>query len=226
MGDPASVVYGDIMTLSRETKDLARSLLAYEAAGSTSETSQSLAVRVCEKLRGPLSGVAGIAGYRSLLARALTLAQAEAQSLRAFQVTAEGTLRSSGEIEPQIAKNLASEGDVLLMGQFIGLFLSLLGASVTLQLVQEVFPNLTVTTEAGTVTPFEDILKEVGYLNSVSDRLALLADQNPSVEDALMSVSGNVRNTATVLEVLAVIRDRPDEPLKKKQKQRREGYLM
>jgi hypothetical protein len=92
--------------------------------------------------------------------------------------------------------------------------------------VQEVFPNLTVTTEAGTVTPFEDILKEVGYLNSVSDRLAMLADQNPSVEDALMSVSGNVRNTATVLEVLAVVKSKADLPQKKTQKRRREGYLM
>lgn len=212
--------------LSTETWDLARSLLAYEAAGSTAEATQPLAVRVCEKLRGPLSGVAGVAGYRSLLARALMLAKAEAHSLGTLQVTADGSLQSSGGIEPQIDKDLASRGDVVLMGRFIGLLLSLLGASVTLQLLQEVFPNLTVTTEAGSITPFEDILKEVGYLNSVSDRLALLADQNPSVEDALMSVSGNVRNTATVLEVLVVIKAGNDEPEKNTQKQPREGYLM
>ena len=55
------------MTFTRETKDLARSLLAYEAvAGETSEPSESLAVRVCEKLRGPLCTLAGVAGYRSL----------------------------------------------------------------------------------------------------------------------------------------------------------------
>jgi len=41
-----------------------------------------------------------------------------------------------------------------------------------------------------------------------------------------MSVSGNVRNTATVLEVLAVIKSKAEEPRKKLQKQRREGYLM
>jgi len=226
LGRPYGSVYGDIMTLYTETKDLARSLLAYEAAGSTPEATESLAVRVCEKLRGPLSGVAGVAGYRSLLSRALTLAQAEAHSLGTLRVMADGNLQSSGGIEPQIDKSLASEGDILLMGQFIGLFLSLLGASVTLQLVQEVFPNLTVTTEAGTVTPFEDILKEVGYLNSVSDRLALLADQNPSVEEALLSVSGNVRNTATTLEVLALIKTENDELQKKLEKQQQDRYLM
>jgi uncharacterized protein YdcH (DUF465 family) len=104
---------------------------------------------------------------------------------------------------------------------------------VTLQLVQDVFPNLTVTTEAGTITPFEDILKEVNQLHGVSDRLESLADQHPSVEDALMSVSGNVRNTANTLEVLALIKAKAETeargeeaPQEEAPKQRREPYLM
>jgi len=215
------------MTFSAETKDLARSLLAYEiAAGKTSEPTEPAAVRVCEKLRGPLCALAGVAGYRSILARALTLARAEAPSLGALQVAADGYLQGLGELASQIDSYQASEGDVLLTAQFLGLFLSLLGAAVTLQLVQGVFPNLTVTTEAGTVTPFEDILKEVNQLNGVGDRLELLADQNPSMEDALMSVSGNVRNTATALEVLALIRSKSAEPEKRAPKPRRERYLM
>ncbi len=215
------------MTFSPETKDLARSLLAYEtAAGKASEPTEPAAVRVCEKLRAPLCALAGVAGYRSILARALTLARAEAPSLGALQVAANGYLQGLGELASQIDSYRASEGDVLLTAQFLGLFLSLLGAAVTLQLVQGVFPNLTVTTEAGTVTPFEDILKEVNQLNGVSDRLESLADQNPSMEDALMSVSGNVRNTATALEVLALIRSKSSEPEKRAPKQRRERYLM
>lgn len=213
------------MTLSRKTTDIARSLLAYEAAADrSSEQKESAAVRVCEKLRDPLCALAGVAGYRTLLARALTLALAEAPSLGTLEVSADGSLQNSGELAWQTDRD--PETDVLLIAQFMGLLLSLLGTSVTLQLVQDIFPNLTVTTELGAITPFEDILKEVVYLNSVSDRLALLADQNPSVEVALMSVSGNVRNTATVLEVLAVVKAKPDESPKKTQKQRREGYLM
>jgi hypothetical protein len=212
------------MMLSKETKDLARSLLVYEVTGSSSGTTQSLAVRVCEKLRGPLSAIAGVPGYRSLLARALTLAREEAPRLNAFDISPDGNLQSSGGIAPQLGH--LSDDDIIFMSQFIGLFLSLLGPAVTLQLVQEVFPNLTVTSELGAVTPFEDILKEVGYLNDVSNRLALLADQNPSVEVALMSVSGNVRNTATVLKVLAVVKSEADEPKKKTRKQWAEGYLM
>ena len=124
------------------------------------------------------------------------------------------TCRDSGELASQSDPDHASEGDLLLTAQLLGLFLSLLGAAVTLQLVQDVFPNLTVTTEAGTITPFEDILKEVDQLNSVSDRLESLADQNPFVEEALLSVSGNVRNTATTLEVLALIKTKAEEPKK------------
>jgi hypothetical protein len=224
------------MTFSAETKDLARSLLAYEAAaGQSIEPADPAAIRVCEKLRGPLCALAGVAGYRSILARALTLARAEAPSLGALQVTADGKLQGLGELASQIDRYHASEGDILLTAQLLGLFLSFLGAAVTLQLVQDVFPNLTVTTESGTITPFEDILKEVNQLHGVSDRLESLADQHPSVEDALMSVSGNVRNTANTLEVLALIKakakaqnEAPEEeaPQEEAPKQRREPYLM
>jgi hypothetical protein len=215
------------MAFSLETKDLARSLLAYEAAaGRSSEPAEPVAVRVCDKLRGPFCVLAGVAGYRSLLARALTLARAEAPSLGALQVTSDGYLQGFGEPSSQSDGDHASEGEVLLTAQLLGLFLSLLGSALTFQLVQDIFPNLTVTTESGTLTPFGDILKEVGHLMNVSDRLELLADQHPSVEDALMSVSGNVRNTATALEVFALISTKSGEAEKKTPKQRRDRYLM
>jgi hypothetical protein len=46
------------------------------------------------------------------------------------------------------------------------------------------------------------ILREVQQLYSVSDRLDLLAEDHPLVSDALITISGSVRNTATLLEVL------------------------
>jgi len=214
------------MTFSPETNDLARSLLAYEAAaGVSSEPAQAPIVRICEKLRGPLSTLAGVAGYRSLLVRALTLARAEAPTLGHLQVADNGSLQGFQDLVSQSDKDRALEAGVLLTTQLVGLFLTLLGGALTLQLVQDVFPNLTVTTESGALTPFADILKEVGNLNSVSTRLAALADQNPGVEAALMSVSGNVRNTATTLEVVALIKAKSAEPIKKMKKPEREPYL-
>jgi len=46
------------------------------------------------------------------------------------------------------------------------------------------------------------ILQEAQQLHIVSDRLDSLAGQHPSVSDALITISGSVRNTATLLEVL------------------------
>jgi hypothetical protein len=46
------------------------------------------------------------------------------------------------------------------------------------------------------------ILYEVQKLYGVSDRLDLLAEQHPLVSEALITISGSVRNTATLLEVL------------------------
>ena len=53
---------------------------------------------------------------------------------------------------------------------------------------------------------FEAILAEVKQLHNVSDRLEALADEHPPVSEALLTISGSVRNTATVLEVLVVTR--------------------
>ncbi len=46
------------------------------------------------------------------------------------------------------------------------------------------------------------ILNEVQQLYTVSDRLDLLAEQHPLVSEALITISGSVRNTAALLEVV------------------------
>ena len=50
--------------------------------------------------------------------------------------------------------------------------------------------------------PFEAILNEVDQLHNVSTRLEGLAEQHPLVSKALVTIAGNVRNTATILAVL------------------------
>ena len=49
---------------------------------------------------------------------------------------------------------------------------------------------------------FEAILNEVDQLHSVSTRLEGLAEQHPPVSKALITIAGNVRNTATILAVV------------------------
>jgi hypothetical protein len=57
--------------------------------------------------------------------------------------------------------------------------------------------------------PSTAILREVQQLYNVSDRLESLAEQHPLVSEALVSISGSVRNTATLLEVLVATKRAP-----------------
>lgn len=80
-------------TASPGTRELARRLVALEAVRDEPPVAGgSEAVRVCEKLRLPLSKLVGVAGFRSLLSRALAIAKAEVPLLIAVQVRADGSL--------------------------------------------------------------------------------------------------------------------------------------
>jgi len=52
--------------------------------------------------------------------------------------------------------------------------------------------------------PSTTILQEAQKLHNVSDRLDSLAGEHPVVSEALITISGNVRSTAMLLEVLVV----------------------
>jgi hypothetical protein len=53
------------------------------------------------------------------------------------------------------------------------------------------------------------ILHEVQQLYNVSDRLDSLSEQHPLVSQALITISGSIRNTATLLEVLLAVKIAP-----------------
>jgi hypothetical protein len=121
---------------------LAQRLLTYEAvAGENSEPAECAAFRVCERLRHPLITLAGVAGFRSLLSRALTKARAEAPSLSAVQVAEDGCVKGLGELASQTDKEQARDGGAILIAQLIGLLLTFIGEGLTLRLVQDVWPE-------------------------------------------------------------------------------------
>ena len=131
------------MSLS-ESRYLAQRLLNYEAVeGKNSETTESAAFRVCAKLREPLTTFAGVAGFRSLLSRALTLAKAEAPSLSAVQIAEDGSLQGLDELKPEIDTDQTKERGAILVAQLIGLLLTFIGEGLTLRMVQGVWPQAT-----------------------------------------------------------------------------------
>jgi hypothetical protein len=199
---------GKKMMFPPQTRDLAQRLLAYEsAAGKTSEPTEFAAIRVCERLRQPLVTLAGVAGYRSLLSRALTLARAEVPSLSAVQVAEDGSLQGLDALRPQVDADQAREAGIILITQLLGLLVRVVGEATTLHLVtSEILPDFRFFSKSGIPMGFEAILKEVDDLQGIGARLEKLAEQYPPVTEALMTLSGNVLNTATVLAVVAAIK--------------------
>ncbi|MGB9406821.1 MAG: hypothetical protein WCA89_04745 [Terracidiphilus sp.] len=54
--------------------------------------------------------------------------------------------------------------------------------------------------------PAHEILQEARKLHKVSDSLDVLAMQHAPIEEALSILSGSVRNSATLLEVLVAVK--------------------
>jgi hypothetical protein len=129
--------------VSPQIREFAEQLFADEAATATrSEANVPVAFRVCEKLRRPLTTLAGAAGFHSLLLRALTLAKREAPSLGALQVNAAGSLEDA---EPNLY-NHDAEGGALLVAHLIGLLFTFIGETLTLRLMHDVWPNASFNT--------------------------------------------------------------------------------
>jgi hypothetical protein len=57
--------------------------------------------------------------------------------------------------------------------------------------------------------PSTAILREAGKLYDISNRLDSLADEHPLISEALITISGSIRSTATLLEVLVVTKIGP-----------------
>jgi hypothetical protein len=211
-----------------KTRDLARSLFACEAeASTTARQAEPASVRVYERLRRQLSAPVGVDGFQALASRALTLAKSQSPRLSAVQVTANGGLRGFGDVESQMDAGEDSEAGIILIAQLLGLFLTFLGEATALRLMEdlrlqvdvrtEAAPNPKDTTASATdglvlAAAFEDLLRETGRLRSVSDRIEALADKHPGMEDGLVSVAGNIRSIATVLDVFTLIRSKAGGP--------------
>ena len=128
--------------LPLETRDLAQRLLASEAsAGNSSHSTESAALRVYEKLRRNLCALAGVAGFRALAARALTLAKAEVPGLSVMQVMADGSMQGLGVMDPPGDKHPDGNGEVILIAELLGLLMIFIGRSMTLRLVQDAWPE-------------------------------------------------------------------------------------
>jgi hypothetical protein len=129
-------------TTSPQNQDLARRLLAFEAAhDSSSDAGIDIAMLVIQELRTHLIRLTGVDGFRSLLSRALTLAKAEVPSLNIVQVRADGSLEGFAGIEQSQEAGAAGQAGIVLVAQLLELLVTFIGTPLTLRLVRDKWPD-------------------------------------------------------------------------------------
>jgi hypothetical protein len=153
----------------------------------------------------------------------LALAKSESPRLSAVQIAANGALRGLDEVEAQTDMDEDGEAGIALIAQLLGLFLTFLGEATTLRLIEDLRLQADVRTgsaattadatvsagdEAARTVVFEDLLLEIDRLRSLSERIESLGDKHPGMEDGLVSVAGNIRSIATVLDIFTLIRSK------------------
>lgn len=104
-----------------------------------------MAFPVGEKLRPQLATLMGNGGFRALVARALSLSCAEVPWLVAVHVKADGSLVRSSERGAQIDPKDLFEGRVVLLAQLLGLLVAFIGENLTLRLLRDVWPKLSLS---------------------------------------------------------------------------------
>jgi hypothetical protein len=212
------------MIPSQKTRNLARNLVAIEAdASTTTLQTKPATVRVYERLRRQLGAPVGVDSFRAIASRALALAKTESPQLSAVEVTSDGDLLGLGGGETQPETEEGGEAGIILIAQLLGLFLSFLGEATTLRLIEDLRLQGDIGMESRATTAatenlevdgpliaaaFEDLLLEIERLRGVSDNIQALADIHPGMADGLLSVAGNLRSIATVLDVFALIRSK------------------
>ena len=128
-------------TPSPSTRDLARRLLAVEAASqSAADPRVHEAVRVCEKLRVSLTRFAGADGFTALLRRALALARAEIPALHGITEKADGSMEGLQEFAAD-ARNVGIDAAVAITAHLLGLLVTFIGEPLMVRLVHEAWPD-------------------------------------------------------------------------------------
>lgn len=204
----------------RMIRDWARKLIASEAhADATTAQTELATLRVYERLRLRFHAPVGVDAFQALASRALSVAKSQFPGLRAVSVTANGDLRGLSEVESALNLSEDSEVGIILITQMLRLFITLLGEAATVRLIEdapfrvEAKADLDTTgtsiptTDTSYLGPFKDISLEADQLRQVSERLETLTDTYAGV-DEMMSVAGNIRRIAAVLDVFTLIRSK------------------
>ena len=133
-------------------RDFAERLILIDVKNSQSSAPKAQAVFTgLERLRPHLVQIVGDLGFRAALARALASATTDVVWLRAVRIKPDGSLNGVDgidgvngldELEAKVDPKEIAEGKVVLLAEFFGLLVELIGERLVLQLVHTAMPNV------------------------------------------------------------------------------------
>lgn len=124
-------------------RDLAHRLIAIETGGEeSSRTENQTALEVVQKLRPALEELMGSTGFHALVSRSLVLAEKEVPGLGGARMNADGGVEHFQETQVKTAPQPVSTGGAVMLAWLLGLLMSFIGEILTMQLVIEVWPDL------------------------------------------------------------------------------------
>ncbi len=136
------------MSISTQQRQLAHQMIT---AASKLDFEAPGIIRVVKGMDTVLTRLAGRTGSRSLIARAVALAQSSEPSLKGISTSAEGVLESLEEVLSKTGPEDRFRNEVLVVAHLLGLLHTFIGERLTIQLIKEVWPDLD--------TQYEDIRK-------------------------------------------------------------------
>lgn len=89
----------------------------------------------------PLAQLTGIAGFRSLLSRAVALAKVEVPSLAPVRVGTDGSLEGLDGVHNEPGTEADIEGGTVVVAHLLGLLVTFIGERLTRQLVRDAWPE-------------------------------------------------------------------------------------
>jgi hypothetical protein len=124
-------------------RNLAKNLMVYERPeNGTNGSTAHEDFHFNERLRPQLATLYGMAGDRSLLSRALVLADAEVPWLRDLHIKADGSLEGLEALRERLDPDDILEGKIALLAQLLGSLVAYVGPSLALRLLEQVWPKI------------------------------------------------------------------------------------
>jgi len=127
-------------------------LLAANEAGN-GEGGMPAAMVVSAKVGVLLTRLAGQAGFRSLVMRALAIAGNEAPWLNTLNVLPDGSFEGLEEARSNTDKEEIENGGAIFVAHLLHLLYTFIGEALTMQLIKEAWPGVTAENESPSKAP-------------------------------------------------------------------------